>query len=558
MQFEHSIGCLLLALATLGAASPGPAPGSPPAAPAPPGPAAPAAATPEPTTEQALERWLAALGGRAAVESVAATYVWARIEGPSVQGRSEEWNTARGQLRSVADFNTFRRVTGFDGARGYLLDENRKRHELSGPALEILLTEVYLASGSHFFPGRRPGAVRYLGPEARDGQDFQVLEAAAAGGRPVRVYLDARTWLPARLCWVEDADTSWTHYANYRAVDGVQEAFELESWTSGVAGRTRIQVEALQHLRQPPPPEFFEPPPDTLRDFTFAPGADSAEVPFELWGDHLVVLAESHRQEGLPFLLDTGAEATHLDAGLAAAWRMTGEVPLQVQGTAGSQAGALVALDTLSLPGVALLNQRVVALNLAELRPDGRPLAGVLGYDFFSRFVVRLDFERRVMTLYDPARDRMPDERPGAAAQVLPLTLDAFAPRVQATVDDSIPVRLQLDTGAPASVVFFRGFWSAHPSVGGGAAARAVETAGVGGRSVNRQARFAALAVGRFRVEGPQGMFRESEAGTSRSREDAGLLGMGFLRRFELTLDYGRRQLGLRPNRFFGLPEPAP
>ena len=49
--------------------------------------------------------------------------------------------------------------------------------------------------------------------------------------------------------------------------------------------------------------------------------------------------------------------------------------------------------------------------------------------------------------------------------------------------------------------------------------------------------------------------FRDSEVGATRSVEDAGLLGMAFWRRFEMTLDYSRRMLWLRPNHAFAAPD---
>src|SRR5262249_23695662 len=123
-----------------------------------------AAASPAPsTTEAVLERWLAALGGRAAVESVRATYVWSRVSAGGTESRSEEWNTARGELRAVIDYNSFRRVSGFDGSRGFAIDENRKVRMLTGAALEALRSEGYLAANAQFFPGRVAGRVRYLG-----------------------------------------------------------------------------------------------------------------------------------------------------------------------------------------------------------------------------------------------------------------------------------------------------------------------------------------------------------------------------------------------------------
>ena len=495
--------------------------------------------------EEVIARWLHALGGEGALRAIQGTYVWSRFTNGDLNGRSEEWSTGDGRFRSVTDFNSFKRITGFDGAHGFVVDENGKVQSLTGPSLDQLRAESYIAANAVFFPERVKGTAGYAGEGVVNGHLCHMVDLAADGSHAVRIYLDARTFLPAFARQFEDADTIWTFYTNYKPVDGVMEPFELRTVTSGRTDETRFTVEALQHLKQAPPAAFFAVPPDTLRDFAFDGGAGSAEIPFELWDDHVVVFARSHGVGPLPFLVDTGAEASDVDAAMARSWRMLDEVPLQIQGTGGTQSATLARLDTLSLPGITLVDQRVVALDLSGLRPAGRSLAGVLGYDFLSRFVLKFDFMHGMMTVLDPA------SAPESEGDVVPFNLDSFVPRVTAMVNDSIPAQFQVDTGAPTTAVFFRPFWQAHKLLSPRTAQRTVETAGVGGRATSTQARFAALSVGRLRVEGPLAYFRDNEAGATRSVDDAGLLGMAFWKRFDVTLDYGHRHLVLKPNRAF-------
>lgn len=499
--------------------------------------------------EEVLARWLAAVGGAGPVGAVQATYVWSRFSNGDLNGRSEEWSTRDGMFRSVTDFNSFKRITGFDGTRGFVVDENGKVQALTGPSLDALRTESYIASNAAFFPERVLGSAEYAGEGVVNRRLCHMMDLRAEGCRVVRIYLDARTFLPAVARQLDDADTIWIFYSNYKPVDGVMEPFDLRTVTSGRTDETHFAVEALQHLKKAPAAAFFAVPADTLRDFAFEGGAGSAEIPFEIWDDHVIVFARSHGTGPLPFLVDTGAEASDVDAAMARSWRMVDEMPLQIQGTGGSQEATLARLDTLSLPGMALYDQRVVALDLSGLRPAGRSLAGVLGYDFLSRFVVKFDFARNVMIVQDPAFAPEPE------GEVVPFNLDSFVPRVTAMVNDSIPAQFQVDTGAPATAVFFRAFWQSHRLLSPTAARRTVETAGVGGRATSTQARFRALSLGRLRVEEPLAYFRDTEAGATRSVDDAGLLGMAFWQRFDVTLDYGRRRMVLKPGRTFAARE---
>src|SRR5438093_1624252 len=111
------------------------------------------------------------------------------------------------------------------------------------------------------------------------------------------------------------------------------------------------------------------------------------------------------------FLLDTGASITVIDSAYAARRGLKSEGHLQVSGAGAAGGASLSQVDSIVIAGsqgggIALIGQKAAILSLnPHIEPFfWRPVAGVLGYDFISRFVACVDYDRGLLTLYDPAR----------------------------------------------------------------------------------------------------------------------------------------------------------
>ena len=78
--------------------------------------------------------------------------------------------------------------------------------------------------------------------------------------------------------------------------------------------------------------------------------------------------------------------------------------------------------------------------------PEQVYIQGILGYDLFRRYVVRVDFERELLTLYRPG-----DFRYEADGEILELSFSQRKPYVTAEVilhdGTSVPVKLHVDLG---------------------------------------------------------------------------------------------------------------
>ena len=126
-------------------------------------------------------------------------------------------------------------------------------------------------------------------------------------------------------------------------------------------------------------------------------GSAHAEVPFRLAGPvKPLVLVEAFVNGRGPhtFVLDTGASATVLSPGLAAALRIERVAAEPMTGAGGMLQATLGRVSSLTVGNAALEDVTVMVADfLDELGVVvGAPLEGILGYNFLRHFRVTLDY----------------------------------------------------------------------------------------------------------------------------------------------------------------------
>jgi hypothetical protein len=178
---------------------------------------------------------------------------------------------------------------------------------------------------------------------------------------------------------------------------------------------------------------------------------------------------------------------------------------------------------------------------------------GVIGKSLFDRYVVDLDFERRVLSFYEP------DSFAARGFESLPLTLIHGMPSVEATVGtgsgEEVPVRLVVDLGARHAL-------SLQPDSAKRITlpAKTIETvvgSGVQGDLKGRVGRIRSLRLGPFTLRDVVTSFADKESGSVHMNPGSGAggnLGSGILRRFRVVLDYPHQRLLLAPRAGYDRP----
>ncbi|HEV8431864.1 MAG TPA: hypothetical protein VGR95_00525 [Thermoanaerobaculia bacterium] len=262
----------------------------------------------------------------------------------------------------------------------------------------------------------------------------------------------------------------------------------------------------------------------------------SVVVPFETQAFHIFVPVRVNHGERQWFVLDTGADLSFVTHGLEAA------KSIETSGSGGSVQAGMAANVDLQLGGVS------VPLKVMGITPEsgfsalwGRSFDGVAGYDVISRFVIRIDWTHRKLTLFDPAHFRY-----RGRGAVVPLRFQGnnIVIPVTVTVPDGTTKEIEsvVDTGSSGALSFRGGF---SPDVGKTIAA---EGFGVGGASKTSIGRIRALTIGPYVLDEPIVELSHAKRGTEAESAVPASIGERILSRFTVYLDYAHERLILEPN----------
>ncbi|MFM0598470.1 aspartyl protease family protein [Paraburkholderia dilworthii] len=254
------------------------------------------------------------------------------------------------------------------------------------------------------------------------------------------------------------------------------------------------------------------------------------------------------------FILDTGSSSSTVSTALAAQLKL-------VPTGAGTGTGAgeqqlsfrIVHLKDLSVGSFSVGALDIPTMDTSQLnRVIGfQHVDGVLGAEIFHKGVLTLDAARGQLTLQD--EDRF---RPAADAIPIPFSLDENdMPVVKASVA-GIAAKFQIDTGDRFSLTLFGDFWRAHRlDQQMGATIEAMTGYGGGGPIRGRVGRSAGFSIGDLAVPAPVTRLSLQKAGAFTRADRAGSIGMGILKRFAVSFDYGHRVMWLSKSAEFDAPD---
>lgn len=193
--------------------------------------------------------------------------------------------------------------------------------------------------------------------------------------------------------------------------------------------------------------------------FAFAEGQKRADIPIQIHNNLIVVSVTLNDMLPLKFIVDTGVRTAILtqkifsdilDLKYTRKYTIAGPggnkyVDAYITNNVSISLRGIDGMSAVSGKGHALL---VLEEDILELRNYlGVDVHGVLGYELFSRFVIRIDYQKKIMTLYDPQRFK-----PGKRYEEIPMAIEDTKPFILAPLnmdpENLLTAKLLVDTGA--------------------------------------------------------------------------------------------------------------
>ena len=518
-----------------------------------------ARATITPEAELVVQRYLRSTGGAEAFAAETTSYVHARVTAFGFEGTFASWAARPTRRYTRTELGPFKLSEGIDGITGWRTDPtNGVVRALADNDLDDALASAWFDFERWAEPGQGGGRVTRIRTDKDSAGTVSVLEVMppdlAGGGRPERArqlwFSDVTGYL-VRVDAKSDQRETTTLFLDHRAHAGRVRSFRNEaSIASMPANRVRsVSDTLLINLSVAGQP--FTAPREQATALRWLKRAGEARLPFEYRARHVWLKASVNGGPPDHFLFDTGASVTVLDSGWAAEHRLRTEGHMQAAGAGAAGGASFTTLDSLRVAsatgdGFVLADVQTAVL---DVNPSFEPLfwrrmAGVIGYDVISRFVVTIDYDDSVIVLHDPATYVYRGiEKP------LSMIMNGTVPALKGTFDGTDEGVFRLDVGSSSTVDVHSPFARAKALHGRMGRTQRVDGMGFGGTFTSEIGRLRSMSLGPYEWDDPIVVVSNATEGAFASEDFAGNIGNRILERFRVTLDYQRREVILEPGK---------
>jgi len=495
------------------------------------------------SADGAVERYVSALGGRERLAALSTVHTLDSIHMAGLSGTVESWYTRspfRG--RTVVEVGPVRQEVLMLGDSVWSVDRNG-RITAGDPQAR---TEAEMARLTMFYDVflEPRGRVSLAGDTSIEAEEAVALRVDSE--QPFTVFLSREDWLPVLQSTEIMGMRALSYPSGWREVDDVMMPSATRD-TLPAMGQAIVTSNILTELDRPVPDSVFSLTPGGA-DWELE--AQGEPFPFTLSGEHIYIDGRVAGRE-VTCLLDSGAGATVIDSALAEELGLEPVGEFVAQGVGGTSSFSFVELPEYRLGPAVIRGQKLAVMNLDQrfYPSTGMHIGMVVGYDLLSRFVTRIDYAEETIALYDPEVFEYRGEGRELSVEQS-MSLLSFT----AVLEDSLEVRLLLDTGAGGALHLTPSFFEANPGFLQDREVLESTVEGVGGEDTALVFRAGELELAGYAV--PAGLCSRFP-GTAALDEYDGIAGNRILARFRLWLDYRRQRVILEPSELYdeGLPE---
>lgn len=289
-------------------------------------------------------------------------------------------------------------------------------------------------------------------------------------------------------------------------------------------------------------------------DIIIRKNLDRIDIPFDYENNFIVVNVLLNNVFPLRFIFDTGAEHTILtqrEITDLLQVNYSRKIPL-LGADLSEQLYAYVAHGvSLNINGALASNRTILVLeddyiNFQEFA--GINVNGIIGSDIFRRFVVRINYKQRIISLFNPASFKTP----GKNFTAIPLLIDKFKPHITSSTaiipDKPMPLKLLIDTGASLALLLYTN--TNHNLSLPPLYVKSRLGMGIGGFIEGFLGRISSLDLANLSIPNVIANFQDipPHADSLWIQNRNGIIGNQILSRFHIIIDYPNELLYLQPN----------
>jgi hypothetical protein len=272
------------------------------------------------------------------------------------------------------------------------------------------------------------------------------------------------------------------------------------------------------------------------------------KFPFkQLTGGVILVQARFNKiSEPLNFILDSGSGAISLDSATTVEFNIP-HIPSgkTINGIAGTTEVDYSQNNKLVLPGLTVDSLDFYINNYDILSSVyGEKIDGIMGYSFLSRYIVKVNYDSLYIEVYNQGRIQYP--RNGFLLHPLFTAL----PIQPLTIKDArtVNANFYIDTGAGLCFLMSKQFEDDSQVLKKSRKPVSIQVQGLGGKKQMSLTIIKGVQIGPYKFRKVPTNILDDEFNATSYPFLGGVIGNDILRRFNVILNYGKREIHLLPN----------
>jgi hypothetical protein len=289
-------------------------------------------------------------------------------------------------------------------------------------------------------------------------------------------------------------------------------------------------------------------------EFVLPESKKIASFPFtQLSGGIIVIKAQLDQfPDSLFFILDTGSGGISLDSATVKRLNLSiVKSEKTIRGIGGIRNVDFTNNHDLGLPGMKAQNLDF-HINDYELLTSvyGQKIDGIIGYSFFRRHIVRIDYDEKIIEVYTPGNYRY--HRGGHLMKPNFTTL----PMQAANIEDarSIASRFIFDTGAGLCFLLSKDFTEDSSVFKLSRKFYPTQAEGLGGKRKMEITVIKSIKIGPYKFRKVPVHIFDDIYNVTQYPMLGGIMGNDLLRRFNVVLNYPEQSIHIKPNTHFKEP----
>jgi hypothetical protein len=248
----------------------------------------------------------------------------------------------------------------------------------------------------------------------------------------------------------------------------------------------------------------------------------------------------------LNFILDTGCGGISLDSATCSKYNVKQQpTDTTITGMGAAHKVNFAFNQTLHLPGLTINGLNFHINDYAILSSVyGQKIDGLIGYSFFSRYIVNINFDSSWIKVYSPGEIKYPKE----GTLLHPVFNSLPTETIEVKDARKINFNFYFDLGAGLCFLMSRDFAKDSSIVLSRRRQVVTEAQGMGGRLQMNLTVIKQLKIGSYKFRNVPTYIFDDEYNVTNYPFIGGLIGDDLLRHFNLTINYPNNEIHLLPN----------